>query len=93
MLAFAIMKGIAIVSRGLEDAASAEINELIGAKCKEHDGAVSFDAKKIFHVKNSFAAGECCRESAKAGDRILVKGSRGTQMEKIFECFITSSTR
>ncbi len=50
-----------------------------------------FNPKRIHHVKNSEAAGKICRELAKAGDRILVKGSRGTQMEKVFECFITSS--
>ena len=34
-----------------------------------------------------------CHEIAQSGDMILVKGSRGMKMEKVFECFITSSTR
>ncbi len=52
-----------------------------------------FDAKRINHVKDSAAAGRLCREWAKPGDWVLVKGSRGTHMEKVFECFITSSIR
>lgn len=52
-----------------------------------------FQSKRIYHANDSAEAGGICRELAKAGDRILVKGSRGTQMEKVFECFITSSTR
>ncbi len=52
-----------------------------------------FDPKRIYHVKDSVEAGKLCREIATPGDRILVKGSRGTHMEKVFECFITSSTR
>ncbi len=52
-----------------------------------------FDSGRIFHVKDSTEAGKLCREIAVAGDRVLVKGSRGTHMEKVFECFITSSIR
>ena len=52
-----------------------------------------FEAKKIHAVKDSKEAGRLCREIAVAGDRVLVKGSRGMQMEKVFDCFITSSTR
>ena len=51
-----------------------------------------FDPKRIYHVADSLAAGKLCREVAQAGDRVLVKGSRGMKMEKVFECFITSST-
>ena len=51
-----------------------------------------YDYSKIFHVKNSADAGKMCRQMAGAGDVVLVKGSRGTQMEKIFECFLSCST-
>lgn len=51
-----------------------------------------YDAKRIFHVGDAGEAGRLCREIACPGDRILVKGSRGMKMEKVFECFITSST-
>ncbi|MBI3252322.1 MAG: UDP-N-acetylmuramoyl-tripeptide--D-alanyl-D-alanine ligase [Candidatus Omnitrophica bacterium] len=52
-----------------------------------------FDSSRIRHVKNAEDAGALCREWASAGDRVLVKGSRGMKMEKVFECFITSFTR
>ena len=52
-----------------------------------------FDPARIRHVTNAEEAGRLCREWASPGDRILVKGSRGMQMEKVFECFITSSIR
>jgi UDP-N-acetylmuramoyl-tripeptide--D-alanyl-D-alanine ligase len=52
-----------------------------------------FPPKKILHVKDSEEAGKLCREMAAPGDWVLVKGSRSTRMEKVFECFITSSTR
>ena len=50
-----------------------------------------FDPQRIYHVNDSVGAGRLCREMAVPGDRVLVKGSRGMQMEKVFECFITSS--
>ncbi|MEK6942972.1 MAG: THUMP domain-containing protein [Nanoarchaeota archaeon] len=40
------MKGIAIVSKGLESTASKEIKEIINAKYSEKEGAVLFDIKK-----------------------------------------------
>jgi UDP-N-acetylmuramoyl-tripeptide--D-alanyl-D-alanine ligase len=52
-----------------------------------------FPAKKIHQVKDNEEAGQLCREMASAGDWVLVKGSRSTRMEKVFECFTTSSTR
>lgn len=52
-----------------------------------------FDAKRIHHVKNSAEAGRLLGELAIPGDMVLVKGSRGMKMEKVFECFTTSSTR
>lgn len=52
-----------------------------------------FDPARIRHVKNAAAAGELCRRWARAGDRVLVKGSRALQMERVFECFTTSSLR
>ena len=41
-----------------------------------------FDPKRIYHAKDSAEAGRICREMAVPGDRVLVKGSRGMQMEK-----------
>jgi UDP-N-acetylmuramoyl-tripeptide--D-alanyl-D-alanine ligase len=55
--------------------------------------ARGFDAKRIHHVKNSAEAGRLLAEIAAPGDMVLVKGSRGMKMEKVFECFTTSSTR
>lgn len=41
------MKGLAITSKGLENAASDEINELTGAECKIGDSCVVFDFNKF----------------------------------------------
>ena len=51
-----------------------------------------YDSSKIFHVKDSAEAGRACQKLASSGDLVLVKGSRGMQMEKVFECFISCST-
>jgi len=52
-----------------------------------------YPAGKIFHAKDSADAGKICQKLASGGDLVLVKGSRGMQMEKIFECFMSCSTR
>ena len=41
------MKGLAITSKGIEDTASVEIKELIGAKCHIQDCCVAFDFEKF----------------------------------------------
>ena len=51
-----------------------------------------YHQSKIFHVKDSAEAGKACQKLAGAGDLVLVKGSRGMQMEKVFECYISCST-
>ena len=50
-----------------------------------------FSKDMIFHVKDSAQAGKVCQKLASAGDLILLKGSRGMQMEKVFECFTNCS--
>ncbi len=52
-----------------------------------------FPAEKMFHVKDSAEAGKVCQKLASAGDLVLIKGSRGMQMEKVLECFTSFSTR
>ena len=41
------MKGLAVTSRGIEDTASSEIKELIGAECRAEESCVVFEFKKI----------------------------------------------
>jgi 23S rRNA G2445 N2-methylase RlmL len=41
------MKGLAITSKGLEETASTDIKELIGAKCRIEESCVIFDFKKF----------------------------------------------
>lgn len=52
-----------------------------------------FDPTRAHHVRDSLEAGRLCREIVSKGDWVLVKGSRGMKMEKVFECFTTSSSR
>jgi UDP-N-acetylmuramoyl-tripeptide--D-alanyl-D-alanine ligase len=52
-----------------------------------------FPPSKILHATDSAEAGKAARKFVSPGDTVLVKGSRGMQMEKVFECFITSSIR
>lgn len=48
---------------------------------------------RIHRAADSLEAGRICRELAREGDCVLVKGSRGMKMEKVFECFTNSSIR
>ncbi len=52
-----------------------------------------FPRDRIVHVKDSVEAGRACQKFASSGDWVLVKGSRGMQMEKVFECYTSCSTR
>lgn len=52
-----------------------------------------FNASKIFHAASSVEAAAVCREKLNGRQVVLVKGSRGMKMEKIFECFMNLSIR
>jgi UDP-N-acetylmuramoyl-tripeptide--D-alanyl-D-alanine ligase len=52
-----------------------------------------YDGQKLFHTADSTEAGQVARKMVSSGDLVLVKGSRGMQMEKVFECFTSSYTR
>lgn len=52
-----------------------------------------FPPERIVHVEDSVQAGRACQRLASAGDLVLLKGSRGMQMEKVFECFTNYSIR
>ncbi|MBI4431983.1 MAG: UDP-N-acetylmuramoyl-tripeptide--D-alanyl-D-alanine ligase [Candidatus Omnitrophica bacterium] len=54
---------------------------------------MGFDRSRIQHAASSEEAGRLCFEWTAPGDTVLVKGSRGMKMERVFDCFITSSTR
>jgi UDP-N-acetylmuramoyl-tripeptide--D-alanyl-D-alanine ligase len=55
--------------------------------------SAGYPSEKIFRAKNSSDAGKICQKLASNGDLVLVKGSRSMQMEKIFECFMSCSSR
>lgn len=52
-----------------------------------------FPQSRLRTAADSIEAGNILRAWARPGDCVLVKGSRGVKMEKIFECFTTSFTR
>lgn len=54
---------------------------------------LGLDASRVFQTADSEAAGKLYRKLAQSGDLTLVKGSRVMQMEKVFECFTSSSIR
>lgn len=50
-----------------------------------------FNPKRTYQAVDSAEAGKILKDMANPGDSVLVKGSRGMKMEKVLECFITSS--
>ena len=52
-----------------------------------------YPTSKLHEAKDSDEAGQILKKLAQAGDMVLVKGSRGMRMEKVFECYTTSFTR
>ena len=52
-----------------------------------------FPKDRISHVKDSSEAGRAAQRFVQPGDLVLLKGSRGMQMEKTLECFTSSYTR
>ena len=65
----------------------------LSAHLAEEAKLKGMDPRRIHSAADSEEAGKWCRKIANEGDAVLVKGSRGMHMEKVFECFITSSTR
>lgn len=51
------------------------------------------DASRVCACGDAAQAGEALRAILQPGDVVLVKGSRGMKMEKVFECFSPSFTR
>ncbi len=65
----------------------------LSAHLKDEAMQAGYPAEKIFHAKDSVEAGKMCQKIVSSGDLVLVKGSRGMQMERIFDCFMSCSTR
>lgn len=67
-----------------------------GERCRAAaDEAVraGMDASAVCACADSAQAAEALRAVIRPGDVVLVKGSRGMKMEKVFECFSPSYTR
>lgn len=81
-----------------ESIAAANIDFLItaGALAKFiADGALAagMDKSNIFCRENQEDAARAISELANPSDVVLLKGSRGTRMEEVIQCFTTSCTR
>ena len=59
----------------------------LSAHLVEEAVQAGYPAAKIFHAPDSAQAGKICQKLATAGDLVLVKGSRGMQMEKVWQSF------